>query len=255
MANENPAESIQKVYDKLGRGNIVNCEKCSFQTEFRAIKALHESLHFSKPEQKRGLECPHCPYSSNNITHFRIHYGGHSDKGKSTLRTYLCEFCELPFTDLSCHDKHVERDHQNMPGDVYGRKIEPNQLPCTKCTDFFFTENELLFHMHTTHGLDTLREYLREMHSILHITPPIVCEGNDASFPGYIIIERRVDQGAYVSMGVNPAHERNTAEPNQAGVVPEEQSSFTGDHQVYSPSFVSTFVYLFFIYLFLFFFN
>ena len=155
------------VLHSLGVGLQVTCEKCTFNTTFRVVHAIHERVHKHTQDKTKMLWCPHCPYSTDTILYFKIHLQCHTEK--SRIRVYHCTHCPFACTQLDVVDDHHEDVHENLDLKSEVTRLVLQDLPCPDCPSTLKTEGELLKHLEEEHAYSTVQKYLKEMYTIANL--------------------------------------------------------------------------------------
>ena len=163
---QTPLVEAQKktVFQSLGKGNEVNCEKCSFVTAFRVVKAIHERAHSYSQDRTRQLWCPHCPYATDTLLHFKIHLQCH--KEKTRIRLYHCSYCPLVSNQMDLVEDHHEEAHPDSEFKSEVTRVVLEELDCPHCPEILKTELEILEHLETSHDNPQVQKYLKDMYAI-----------------------------------------------------------------------------------------
>ena len=152
------------VLQGLGLGETSPCETCSFRTEFRVVKAIHERLHKYDQDQAKTLWCPYCTFSTDAVLYFKIHLKGHTET--SRIRLYHCTHCPFASNQVDMVEDHHEDIHANLILKSEVTRLILDDLPCPDCQSVLKTERELLEHLEDQHNGSSVQKYLKEMYSI-----------------------------------------------------------------------------------------
>lgn len=158
------SEKKKTVLQSLGKGSAVGCDKCSFQTDFRVVKAIHERVHLYGQDKLKFLWCPYCPYSTDLSLHFKIHIQGHQEKGR--IRIYNCSYCLLSSNQMDFVEDHHEEAHTDLEFKLEVTRLVLEDLPCPQCPVSSKTEVAYIEHLEQEHGINEVQKYLKDMYAI-----------------------------------------------------------------------------------------
>ena len=164
-----PLPPKKTVLQSLGKGSLVECDKCSFNTEFRVVKAIHERVHMYSQDKTKLLWCPHCSYSTDFELYFKIHVQGHTEKTR--IRLYNCGHCSLASNQMDLVEDHHEEVHpdEDLKSEVTRLVLDDLKCPdcpTSDCHTKLKTEIEFLEHLEEQHNESSVQKYLKEMYSI-----------------------------------------------------------------------------------------
>ena len=110
----------RRILKHVGVKHAYSCKTCGQCFAYCGSRNNHmRKVHSATDEeiaqldQKKLLQCPHCPYSTKYSSNLKDHICNHTGE-----KPYSCNECGQSFSAVSGHDYHMYSQHMQKPSSV-----------------------------------------------------------------------------------------------------------------------------------------
>ena len=122
-----------------------NSEKLPLDTQ-RSKECQKQSLSQPCAKMTTLHQCPHCPYSTRQSSHLKVHIRTHTGE-----KPYLCKMCGQSFADSSSRNRHMHSMHSVTDEDMALRTVKKLHQ-CPHCPYSTKRADHLMYHIRTHTG-------------------------------------------------------------------------------------------------------